>query len=477
MTVPFTLNGLTFNTQPSTPVPVRTNRHPNPFAVGLSGWTTTGPAATLAEAVADGVRGAEATVTSGSGTSIVWSSATAVMPVVAGESLPVTVRARRSTAGNVQVQCEWRTDGGAVSYSPTDWRAVSAGTVTEITTTLTVPAGITSARVVVSAQSATTGLAFFVGGIMVGATGTPFDGATTSTGNLTYSWTGTPYASASVESRLVPDPLAPRYTGTLPLGTSASRYAAGARVQAHGQWSTTAYREALAFDVSGIVRLPSTVEIPAAIGELDAAFSLSPAPLTVHWPSGDQTIMVHRDGALDVQAVSDRVLTYGGQVVADDPTWYAGGAPVPIGPGYPLPPSGDVQSASTGLPSTSGGMSFPFSFPFAFDATVTSGDLSITTARGGWWVFTVAATGPLVNPRIIVTDATGAQSLLAWTITMSSGESLIVDPQRRTSMLQGTASRPPSVRQWPSLSGGTTAVQFRADSGAGTLTVRYVSAA
>lgn len=150
-------------------------------------------------------------------------------------------------------------------------------------------------------------------------------------------------------------------------------------------------------------------------------------------------------------------------VVADDPFWYRGGpadsSPIP---GVEFPSDGWLMS-ETGLPATSGGMSFPFSFPFAFDAVTVSGEVAVTAARGGWWVFQIVAqTQPLVNPAIYVVAPDLSVRRLMWRLTLNPGESLIVDPQRQTALLEGTASRPPAVREWTAVPSGSSLVQFRA---------------
>lgn len=257
----------------------------------------------------------------------------------------------------------------------------------------------------------------------------------------------------------------PRFTGTVSeLGGAAARYESGGRVQQDGAWSTMAYLQQQAISLQGLVHVGSAAEIPVVVGRLRAAFSLRSVPLTVHWPSGDRTINVRRDGVVSVPAPEgDRIIRWSATVVADDPNWYVGGPSVT--PGWP---SDGAQLLTTRLPSTSGGLSFPLSFPTAFDAQSVSGDVVLDTPLGGWWQFQINAGGQdLVAPSVTVVYADGTTRRLAWGLNvagafLNSGESLWVDPQKRTSLLQGQASRPPDVRQWPTLEPGQVTVQFRA---------------
>lgn len=246
------------------------------------------------------------------------------------------------------------------------------------------------------------------------------------------------------------------------LGGPAARYEPGGKVQQDGLWATTAYRDGAPMGLSGQAEFRSPSDVPRVVRTLDAAVSLRRVPLTMHWPGRDLTRNVRRDGLVEVETHNDRSLSWSCTVVADDPSWYRGGpAPVPGPvPGVVFPSDGWVVY-ETGFPATSGGMSFPFHFPFAFDATTVSGDINLQVESGGWWLFVLeAGTEPLVDPRVVVVDADGAHTL-EWGITMRPREILVVDPQRQTSLLQGQTSRPPRKRQWATPTAGPTVVQFR----------------
>lgn len=248
------------------------------------------------------------------------------------------------------------------------------------------------------------------------------------------------------------------------VGGPGVRYESGGRAQQDGAWSTTSFREAAAMALSGVAVVDSLADMRRAIRELDLAVSLRRFPLTVHWPDGDLTRNVKRDGELAVEPIGGAGLRWSCQVVAEDPRWYAGGPAPEVGPvpGVEFPSNG-WQVSETGLPLTSGGMHFPFAFPFAFDAETVSGDLQVSSDGSGWWLLQIiAGVEALVDPRLTVVGPDGVTQQLAWSLTLQPGESLVVDPQRRSALLQGTASRPPRVRQWPTIRPGTSVVQFRA---------------
>src|SRR5699024_5955967 len=195
------------------------------------------------------------------------------------------------------------------------------------------------------------------------------------------------------------------------LGGAGVRVATGGRVQQDGAWSTKAYRTSKAMGLTGMCEYRSAGNIPGLVAELERAVSVDPVPVTVHWPSGDQTRLVRRDGGVDPDVMTDRFFTWSCTVVADDPHWYRGGPGGPIAPGFPVPPADGWQIVQTGLPSSTGGLEFPFSFPFEFSDVTVSGDVTVATERGGWWVLVVTnqqSVVDLVNPRVIVNYPDGS---------------------------------------------------------------------
>lgn len=241
----------------------------------------------------------------------------------------------------------------------------------------------------------------------------------------------------------------PYWRGTVDgLGDAGASVTSEARVQADGQWSTTPYRQAKAMGISGTCRVNSAASVPAAISQLNAAVSLRTSALTVHWPSGDATRWVRRDGDIQATPVTDQMITWSATVVADDPTWYVGD-----GAG-----SADL-TPSTLLPFTTGGLVFPATFPAIFTGSSGTGDITLTTTAGGrmWW----RIDGPVVNPQVTTVGPDGTERTVGWALTLADGEWLDVDVEQRRSMLLGQASRPPAVRQWPLLQPGLSTIRFR----------------
>lgn len=128
-----------------------------------------------------------------------------------------------------------------------------------------------------------------------------------------------------------------------------------------------------------------------------------------------------------------------------------------------------------GLPSTSGGLTFPATFPAAFDATVTSGRKAIANAGLKTTGLLLRIDGPAPQPRVSIL-AGGVVTRLRVLLDLAAGEFLDIDTRAQTALLQGQVSRRNQVPgDWPLLPPGTHEIAFDADlfDPAALLTVRW----
>jgi len=132
-----------------------------------------------------------------------------------------------------------------------------------------------------------------------------------------------------------------------------------------------------------------------------------------------------------------------------------------------------LRSASSGLPTITGGLTFPASSPFVFGTAGTGGLLNATNAGTIETPWRVTFTGPLVAPQL---SHTGQALTLAFTGTLAAGETLVVDSAARTVLLNGTTSRYSwltSLSSWWTLEPGPNTLQFAAASGTGSVSISY----
>ena len=124
-----------------------------------------------------------------------------------------------------------------------------------------------------------------------------------------------------------------------------------------------------------------------------------------------------------------------------------------------------------------GGVTVPFTVPLVLSTTGLS--TSTATAVNAGTVATrpvVTLTGPLVDPQIA--NLTAGKTL-SFVLTIASGDYVTVDFDRRTVLLNGTASRSSaltSTAAWWELPPGSSDLQVTAGGGDGSVEIRYRSA-
>jgi hypothetical protein len=139
----------------------------------------------------------------------------------------------------------------------------------------------------------------------------------------------------------------------------------------------------------------------------------------------------------------------------------------------------DTETVVTLSPPTGaiGGLTVPVTVSFSISTTGLS--TSSATATNAGTIATrpvVTLNGPLVDPQIANLTA---MRTLSFTLTIASGDYLVVDFDRRTALLNGTASRSSaltSTAAWWELAPGGNDLQFTAGGGDGTAVIRYRSA-
>lgn len=208
----------------------------------------------------------------------------------------------------------------------------------------------------------------------------------------------------------------------------------------HGAWMGPVYLGERAITLGGTIDAPSSAALDAAVERLLAACSLTDTVLTVY-ESIPKRAVVRRSGKAVVQRVTATAATYSLLVTAPDPRRYGA----------------DLQSGTTYLPFSSGGLVLPVTLPAAIAAV--TGDGQITATNGG----TIATrplltvTGPCPAPRVAALYSDGSQRVLSYAQDLAGGEVLTIDTDAHTVMLGGTASRRRYLSgQWPALPAGQT---------------------
>lgn len=233
------------------------------------------------------------------------------------------------------------------------------------------------------------------------------------------------------------------------MGDPASVFSSEQNVAADGVWATTGYRGPRAVGFVGRITADDETRAELAMDVLRRLITLDEFPVTFHYASGDRTVWVRRDGEVTQQTREQpEVFDWTVGLRAIDPAIYAGD------------PSGSQDIVlSTGLPKSDGGLTFPVTFPVTFTGTSATGDVVVDLDGGGRLGLRVD--GLCNQPQIVVENSLGTFRL-AWYAILADGMWLDIDPQNRSALLQGQASRPPNVRLWPRLAPGHNILRFRA---------------
>lgn len=219
----------------------------------------------------------------------------------------------------------------------------------------------------------------------------------------------------------------------------------------HGAWASQVYLDARPLTITGAINAPSTSARDAAVDQLIAAVSLTDTTLTVT-ESIPRQVTVRRSGELLIDLVGPYSATYSALVTAADPRRY----------------STALQSQSTGLPSVSGGLTFPITFPITFATTSTGGSFSLVNdgSIGTRPIFTI--TGPVVEPVIVAERPDGSTMQLAYSDTLGVGDTLVIDCDAHSAVLNTTTGRRRFLSaqpSWPEIDPGSSlAIQWTASS-------------
>jgi hypothetical protein len=117
----------------------------------------------------------------------------------------------------------------------------------------------------------------------------------------------------------------------------------------------------------------------------------------------------------------------------------------------------------TGLPSVSGGLTVPFTVPFALTGTQSSGSMVLTNPGDANGPVKLRIDGPCVSPSVTHTES-GSTLTLATNLTVNAGDWLDIDCEARTVLYNGQASRNGYLtsRGWFAFEPGPNTIGFNA---------------
>lgn len=200
--------------------------------------------------------------------------------------------------------------------------------------------------------------------------------------------------------------------------------------------------------LGGLVAALTAQNATDAEDQLIAAFTDDPSMMQVTEPGrGTRWALAARDGEVDTDWRDDLSFRWSAQVRCPDPRKF-----------------GDVLSASTGLPSTSGGLAFPFTFPVTFPSIVNSGTISLINPGNATGPVSIRVDGPGGGPQITHVGPDGVPEVFATPAELVAGQWVDIDMEAHTVLMNGTSPRPISRRGFsgfdPTLPDGTPGVNL-----------------
>lgn len=218
------------------------------------------------------------------------------------------------------------------------------------------------------------------------------------------------------------------------------------RVLAHGGWDNRATYGARYITVKGIVWGLDDTTIEAGLNALAAAIPLDERrPFVVRRHGFTQHVMARQEDQPVFDWDGGDTAEFDLQFSAADYRRLQGNGTGGIGG------DGWTRLGPDGLPSTSGGLSVPFTVPFAIRATTTSGRLTVATNGTAPPNVVVEFHGPVEDPGIWCLE-TGQR--LWFNISLTRGQTLSVDLARHSVLLNGVSRRSTKRGDWIDLPRG-----------------------
>ncbi|WP_411078512.1 hypothetical protein [Streptomyces sp. cmx-10-25] len=192
----------------------------------------------------------------------------------------------------------------------------------------------------------------------------------------------------------------------------------------HGAWSSPVYLGERPITAAGVIEAADRAALDEAMERLRAAVALTDTLLVVYESTPKQAL-VRRSGKLVMQYLTDRLASYSLMVTAPDPRRY----------------STVLQSGTTMLPVTTGGLAPPVTPPVTIVATSVSGVIDAPNEGSFETRPLLVIDGPVDSPRILAQMPDGTVRFLTYSQSLAVGEQLVIDTDAHSVILNGDVSR------------------------------------
>lgn len=220
------------------------------------------------------------------------------------------------------------------------------------------------------------------------------------------------------------------------------------RARGHGATDSESFLTNRVLTLGGLIHGADTAAIEAAFDRLNAAVKLEPFEILILESGRIRNTTVRRRGEVIPTWHSDKLAEYSILVSAKDPRKY-----------------GDLVTASTLLPSSTGGLIRPSTWPRTWTGVSNSGVVRIRNEGNTQAPVWLRVDGPIPAGGWTITHVGKKQSLtFATALALAAGEFVTVDMDRREVLAQGQSARAGYVtsRGWFSLDPGDNDIAFSA---------------
>lgn len=231
-------------------------------------------------------------------------------------------------------------------------------------------------------------------------------------------------------------------------GSPASSAEFTQRARGNGATASEGFFKNRVMTLTGKIIAPDPVAGRDARDELHAAVELEPFYMAVMEEGLLRHCSVQRQDDVITTRIGKNDASFSIQVVAKDPRKF-----------------GDLITVSTPLPSSSGGRTYPATYPITYTGSTETGVVRLTNTGNTQAPVWLRIDGPIPAGGWTVTHIGKKQALtFASSLALTSGEFVTVDMDRREVLAQGQAARAGYVtsRGWFSLDPGDNDISFSA---------------
>ena len=218
------------------------------------------------------------------------------------------------------------------------------------------------------------------------------------------------------------------------------------KARASGGWAGSAYDTPRHIVAKGYLFAPSSAVRGAAMDRIKSTCSLEDTVLTVIDDDDTRWVTVRRSDQTIVRRSGELEAEWSIQVASADHRKF-----------------GATLTDSTALPSTSGGLTIPYTIPYSINSTQVSGQVSLTNPGNTPGPVRLRIDGPITGP-VVTHVSSGLRLVFAASLALGVGEFLTVDMESQLVLAQGQSGRANWVtsRGWSQFEPGVNTWAFTA---------------